>query len=169
MGSLLATKNITLDSETKKQIADLLAKGGGIHGTEMSSDMGNALEFMSAQVEVAADLLAKGAKLTPRGLSGILVQKGLSFADLSRDDYVKCAGAMASLALSVKTTALFTTTGPGVVVPAVLMVADMYMTARDCAPLAAKTHADVQDKVMNEINRYDWSDDGIRYWIMNLH
>ena len=152
--------------ETKKAIADLLAKGGGVYGTEMNSDAGNAVEFMAAQVEATAELLAAGHKIKPANLALILAQKGLSLSDLSKNDYVKCGGAMTSLALSAQTTlAVGATTGPAALLPAILLVSDMYMTVQDCAPAVSKSVSDIKDKVSSEVNKYDWSDEGIRHWI----
>ncbi|MEM7212221.1 MAG: hypothetical protein AAF479_10070 [Pseudomonadota bacterium] len=156
--------------ETTKAIADLFAKGAGVHGTNMDSEMGNAIEFMAAQVEFTAELIAAGHKVKPANLALLLAQKGLSITDLSKNDYVKCGGAMTSLAISAQlTAATAATTGPGAILPAVMMVADMYMTAKDCAPAAAKSVKEITEKVSNEVNRYDWSDEGIRHWISKGH
>lgn len=166
---MAATGKLSASPITKKHIADLIAKGSGLYGIELNSNAGNAIEFIAAQVEFTAEVMAQGTKLTPRALSLLLVQKGLSLSDLSQNDYVKCSSAMASLAITLQIAVATTATGgPVGIIPALLLVADMYKTAKDCAPVAIKTHESVANKISSEVNRYDWSDAGIIYWISNI-
>lgn len=134
-----AVKKLMASPETKKAFSDLVSKAAGVYGSELNNNAGDTIEFLAAQVDVTAKLLAQGSKITPASLAIVLAQKGLSFTDLSHNDYVKCAGAMTSLGLSAHMTAAATaTTGPGGLLPAILLVADMYMTVKDCSPVMKK-------------------------------
>ena len=146
----------------------IAAKSGGVAGTAMNSAHGDVITFVAAQAEFTVDVMSRGSKITPAQLSVALATKGLSITGLSDNEYVKCAGSLASVAAQLSAASSLTiSTAGAAIVPAILLLSDTYMLVQSCTPAASKAMDDIDravDEVTEDVTKYDWSDKGMMEW-----
>ena len=131
----------SLVTELFKKSPTLASAGAGAYGAGRGDEVGNLIEFVAAQVDVAADLVetAGSGKVSKSALVMALAKKGLSLHEMADNDLVQCGGALAGLGMSTAATvAAGVTTGVGALVAGATLLSDVYAVYAECRAPAAE-------------------------------
>jgi hypothetical protein len=117
-------------------------------GTTMGGPSGGLVEFLAAQLDVAAELVLAGGRPSKKSLGLALAAKHLAISDLINNDAVQCVGSLASLGVSLAAAAACPPAGAVAAMATGLgALADLYAMEADCRPLAKQASKRAEDSL----------------------
>lgn len=161
MASAAATKLATKILDTIKATSAVGTAGGSYmqesHQSRTVQGGGTAIEFLAGQIDAAAALVEETAGKGPPSkfrLGLILVQKGVAVADFN--EKTQCAGALASVGISIVLTVGSAPTGPGGwILAGASLLSDLYAAEVDCGSPVRKTIGEAEGAISRFVTQME--------------